>query len=186
MLPPSCCRTKRPARCRDDRGPDGCSWSPAARAGAAWCNRDGARWREATKSRCSTRDGGWGYRGVFARRASNPRATPQARRIVFCSFVRFPKRTRWRFAFRSIRSTGASARERLALPAPATVGSPPRLAAPSFGRDVPDANPKLVAASADSKSFACHSPAGRILTLSAGGTEAAGSFHNRINLSNNA
>jgi hypothetical protein len=40
-------------------------------------------------------------------------------------------------------STGASVRGRLALPAPATVGSPPRLAAPFFGRDIPDANPNL-------------------------------------------
>jgi len=81
---------------------------------------------------CSTRDGGWGCGDACAGRVRSLAVMPRGRRGYFCSFVRFLKRTKGDFAFRSIRSTSALARKSLALPCQATVGSPPRLAAPPF------------------------------------------------------
>jgi len=43
----------RRARRRDAAGRGPRSWFPAAGAGAAWCSRDGARWRGATRCRIS-------------------------------------------------------------------------------------------------------------------------------------
>jgi hypothetical protein len=81
---------------------------------------------------CSTRDGGWGCGDACAGRVRSLAVTPRGRRGCFCSFVRFLKRTKGDFAFRSIRSTSALARKRLALPHQSTVGSLPRLAALLF------------------------------------------------------
>ena len=71
--------------------------------------------------------------GIAGVRAQRKHASFGERRIGggFClgHFGRFLKRTKGDFAFRSIRSTSALVRKRLALPHQATVGSPPRLAA---------------------------------------------------------
>ena len=49
-----------------DAGPNGCSWSRAAKEVAAWCSRDGPRWRGATRCHYSTRGGGLGCGGACA------------------------------------------------------------------------------------------------------------------------
>jgi hypothetical protein len=64
--------------------------------------------------------------------------------VVVCDFARadvrdIVKAHQGRFAFWSIRSTSALAREKLALPNQATVGSPPRLAVCRISTNVLDA-----------------------------------------------
>ena len=132
MRPPSCFQIRRPAPCRADAGPNGCSWSRAANEVAAWCSRVGARWRGATRCRYSTRGGGWGCGDACAGRARSLAVTPRGRRVLSWSFCAFPQTHQGRFCFPVDPIDQRIGTEETRSPAPSHRGFSSSVGSPAF------------------------------------------------------